>query len=207
MTVAGDDTFGVGEGSPSVASGGPSPVSPDAFAADTIGADTIADRVAVGEASSVDDDADLIAQAEAAIASDIDAVRAERDDYLDALRRLQADFENYKKRMIKQQTDLLERAAQSLVEKLLHVLDAADLALAHGGGEDIAQVAGLLMDTLVKEGLEGVDPKPGDPFDPTMHDAVAHEPGDGDPEIADLLRPGYRWRGTLLRPAMVKVRG
>ncbi|MHB8467578.1 MAG: nucleotide exchange factor GrpE [Acidimicrobiales bacterium] len=159
------------------------------------------------EADDADVGDDSVAEAEAAVVSDLDAARAERDDYLDALRRLQADFENYKKRMLKQQTDLLERAAQTLVEKLLHVLDAADLAIAHGAGEEVAQIAGLLMDTLVKEGLAGVDPKPGDPFDPTEHDAVAHEPGEGGPEVADLLRPGYRWKGTLLRPAMVKVRG
>ncbi len=134
--------------------------------------------------------------------------QAERDDYLDALRRLQADFENFKKRTLKLQTEHLERAAQALVDKLLPVLDAADLAIAHGAGEVVVQVAGLLMDTLVKEGLEGVDPKPGDPFDPTVHEAVAHEPGDGGTqEVADLLRAGYLWKGALLRPAMVKVRG
>ena len=66
----------------------------------------------------------------------------ERDDYRDALIRLQADFENYKKRMIKQQTDHLERAAGALVDKLLPVLDTADLALAHGGGEDVKQLTG-----------------------------------------------------------------
>jgi molecular chaperone GrpE len=152
-------------------------------------------------------DAEL-ASAEAALESDLVALQRERDDYLDALRRLQADFENFKKRTLKLQTEHLERAAQALVDKLLPVLDAADLAIAHGAGEAVAQVAGLLMDTLVKEGLEGVDPKPGDPFDPTVHEAVAHEPGDGaTQQIADLLRAGYRWKGVLLRPAMVKVRG
>jgi molecular chaperone GrpE len=152
-------------------------------------------------------DAEL-ASVEAALESDLLALQRERDDYLDALRRLQADFENFKKRTLKLQTEHLERAAQSLVDKLLPVLDAADLAIAHGAGEAVAQVAGLLMDTLVREGLEGVDPKPGDPFDPTVHEAVAHEPGDGaSQQVADLLRAGYRWKGVLLRPAMVKVRG
>lgn len=151
---------------------------------------------------------EALAEAEAAVVSDIEGLKRERDDYLDALRRLQADFENFRKRTMKQQTDILERAAQSLVEKLLPVLDAADLAIAHGADAAVGQVAGLLLDTLVKEGLEGVDPKPGDPFDPTLHEAVAHEPGEGgDPEVADLLRAGYRWKGSLLRPAMVKVRG
>jgi len=176
----------------------------EAAAADEVAADD----VAVPDDATVEDAEAAVVSDIDAVAAEVDAVRAERDDYLDALRRLQADFENYKKRMMRQQTDLVDRAAQSLVEKLLHVLDAADLAIAHGGGEHVAQVAGLLTDTLVKEGLEGVDPKPGDPFDPTVHDAVAHEPGDGaDQEIVELMRPGYRWKGTLLRPAMVKVRG
>ncbi len=107
----------------------------------------------------------------------IDLIR-ERDDYREALIRLQADFENYKKRMIKQQTDHLERAAGALVEKLLPVLDTADLALAHGGGEDVKQLSGALAGVLEREGLERIDPL-GVPFDPTLHDAVAHEPGEG----------------------------
>jgi molecular chaperone GrpE len=164
--------------------------------------------------SSEDED---LAEAEAAVESDLtelsqlsdlELAHAERDEYLDALRRLQADFENFKKRTMKQQSDLLERAAMSLADKLLHVLDAADLAIAHGGGEVVGPVASLLMDTLSKEGLVGVEPKPGDAFDPTVHEAVAHEPGEGSTqEVVELLRPGYRWKGTLLRPAMVRVRG
>jgi len=163
-----------------------------------------------GSADPDDDDpvdAEVLA-AEEAVENDLAALQRERDDYLDALRRLQADFENFKKRTLKQQTEHLERAAQHLVEKLLPVLDAADMAIAHGGGEVLAPVAGLLMDLLIREGLDGIDPKPGEPFDPTVHEAVAHEPGDSaHQEIADLLRPGYRWKGALLRPAMVKVRG
>jgi molecular chaperone GrpE len=132
---------------------------------------------------------------------------AQRDDYRDALIRMQADFENYKKRMIKQQTDHLERAAEALVDKLLPVLDTADLALAHGGGEDVKQVSAALAGVLEREGLERIDPV-GAPFDPTLHDAVAHEPADGgQQEVVEVLRAGYRWKGRVLRPAMVKVRG
>jgi molecular chaperone GrpE len=148
-----------------------------------------------------------VAQAEAAIQSDIARVAAERDDYLDALKRLQADFENYKKRVLKQQTEHLERAAEGLVEKLLPVLDTFDQALAHGEGFD--QVQSQLMAALEKEGLERIDPV-GKPFDPNEHDAVAHEPGDsesGGPVVTDVMRNGYRWKGRLVRPAMVKVKG
>jgi molecular chaperone GrpE len=135
------------------------------------------------------------------------ALARERDEYREALVRLQADFENYRKRILKQQTEHLERAAQSLVEKLLPVLDTAELALAHGGGEDVKQITSSLLGTLEREGLERIDPN-GEQFDPTLHDAVAHEPSDGhEQEVAEVLRVGYRWKGRVLRPAMVKVRG
>ena len=132
---------------------------------------------------------------------------AERDEYRDALIRLQADFENFRKRTLKQQTEYLERAAGQLVDKLLPVLDTVDLALAHGGGEDIKQVSGGLMSALEKEGLERIAGE-GSRFDPTLHDAVVHEPGDtGDQIVIEVLRAGYKWKGRVLRPAMVKVRG
>jgi molecular chaperone GrpE len=148
-----------------------------------------------------------VQQAEAAVQDDISRIAAERDDYLEALKRLQADFENYKKRVLKQQTEYLERAAESLVEKLLPALDTFDLALTHGEGFDQARAA--LMAALEKEGLERIDAV-GKPFDPNEHDAVAHEPGEGDasgPVVTDVMRTGYRWKGRLVRPAMVKVKG
>src|SRR5581483_1247604 len=159
--------------------------------------------------SSVPTEESEVAQAAAAVESDIDVAKVarERDDYLDALKRLQADFENYKKRILKQQTEHLERASEGLVEKLLPVLDTFDLAIAHGG-EGLDQVHGQLMSALEKEGLERIDPL-GKPFDPNESDAVAHEEGDGggDPVVSEVMRTGYRFKGKLLRPAMVKVKG
>lgn len=145
------------------------------------------------------------------VADPLAVAERERDEYKDALVRLQADFENYKKRMMKQQTEHLERAAGLLVEKLLPVLDAADLALAHGAGEDVKQVTSSLFGALEREGLERIDPA-GGPFDPTLHDAVAHEPASPDEDqheqtVVEVMRAGYRWKGRVLRPAMVKVRG
>ena len=166
------------------------------------------DRPGVPEALAADVDGEALADAEAAVESDLMALQRERDDYLDTLRRLQADFDNFRKRTLKQQTDVLERAAQGLVEKLLPVLDAAGLAATHGAGDVVAPVISLLLDTLQREGLETIAPGDGTSFDPTMHEAVAHEPGDGGvQEVVSLLRAGYRWKGTLLRPAMVTVRG
>ena len=154
-------------------------------------------------------------QAAAAVELDIDALdvlsatEKERDDYLDALRRLQADFENYKKRMQRHQAEALERAGEDLIGKLLPVLDTVDLARQHGAGEGVDQIANALLEVLGKEGLERLDPV-GAPFDPNEHEAVSHEPADdgaGDPVVSGLMRAGYRWKGRLVRPAMVTVRG
>jgi molecular chaperone GrpE len=147
------------------------------------------------------------------------AARRERDEYREMTQRVQADFENYKKRMLRQQTDHLERAAEDLVTKVLPVLDAFDLARAHlGDGDNLsaegkALVAGstLLADTLAREGLERIG-EAGEPFDPTTHEAVEHVPRVGDaapegPVVDEVLRAGYRWKGRVIRPALVRVRG
>jgi molecular chaperone GrpE len=145
-----------------------------------------------------------VAEAEETLLEDLDKLAAERDDYLLQLQRVTADFDNYRKRILKQQTEHLERAAEGLVEKLLEVIDTFDLALAHGEGFE--QVHGTLMAVLGKEGLERIHPE-GQPFDPNEADAVAHEDAEDGPLVAQVLRPGYRWKGRVLRPAMVKVRG
>ena len=172
----------------------------EALPPDEAAADPAIDEMAAADA--------LVAEAEAVIDADIGAIAAERDEYKTLAQRIQADFENYKKRVLKQQTEHLERAAEDLVVKLLPVLDTADLALAHDENESLGQVVGALRDALGKEGLERIDPA-GKPFDPNEHDAVMHEPGEGDGEstVSEVLRAGYRWRGRVLRPAMVKVKG
>ena len=147
---------------------------------------------------------EAVEEAEQVVLADLAKLAAERDDYLDQLRRTKADFENYRKRILRQQTEHLERAAEALAEKLLPVLDTFDAALAHGQGFE--QVHAALMTTLEKEGLERIQPE-GKPFDPNESDAVAHEEGEGGPVVAEVLRPGYRWKGRVLRPAMVRVRG
>ncbi|HEV3351736.1 MAG TPA: nucleotide exchange factor GrpE [Acidimicrobiales bacterium] len=186
---------------------GPVPPGTPPAAATPEGTPTAAGPSPTGHPSTAPSPSGDVAAAEAAVEKDIDIARIarERDDYLDALKRLQADFENYKKRILKQQTEHLERAAEGLVEKLLPVLDTFDLAIAHGG-EGLDQVQGQLIGALEKEGLERIDPV-GKPFDPNESDAVAHEPGDGEPVVSEVMRTGYRFKGKLLRPAMVKVKG
>lgn len=134
-------------------------------------------------------------------------VQTEAGEYLERLQRLQAEFENYRKRMTREQADAAERGARNLTLELLPVLDGCEGALQQGR-EDVAPIYGQLMELLGKAGLER-NAEPGDPFDPEQHEAVMHEPADDAEEsaIAEVLRTGYSWKGRVLRPAMVKVRG
>ena len=155
-------------------------------------------------ASQPNDDDDLDAAAQA-VEGDLAVLAAEREQFLDAYRRAQADFENYRKQAQKRQDDAVARQLGALVERLLPVLDACDAAAAQGASQAVEPIVTALFGALEKEGLERVDPK-GEPFDPAVAEAVVLEPGDGGPQVvSDVLRTGYRWQGRLLRPAMVKV--
>lgn len=149
-------------------------------------------------------DADLDAAA-AAVEVDLELLLSEREEFLGAYRRTQADFENYRKQSQRRQDDAVARSLAGFVEKFLPVLDACDAAVAHGEAKAIEPVLSALYGALEKEGLERIDPA-GKPFDPAEAEAVMHEPGEGGPQVvAATMRTGYRWRGRVLRPAMVKV--
>lgn len=161
--------------------------------------------------------------AAAAFAEDFEAVlsaeeqalitlRAERDDFLDSLQRLKADFDNYRKRSLRDQEAAAERAGEKLITKLLPVLDTFELAMSHADDVDASPMAKLhdsLLTALESEGLERLAPH-GEAFDPSVADAVVHEEADGEgagPVVSEVLRAGYRWKSKVVRPAMVKVKG
>lgn len=167
-----------------------------------------------GDAADADDDAtadvvdldDLPPPPVGGLRAPAGSVEAERDDFRDALLRVKADFENYKKRVSKEHADRVARAAEGLVSQLLPVLDACEAAVAQGEAA-IEPIAKNLLDVLTKEGLEAMDDV-GAAFDPVRHEAVMHEEGDDDEQVvAAALRTGYLWKGRVVRPAMVKVRG
>jgi molecular chaperone GrpE len=138
--------------------------------------------------------------------SELEVLTRERDQFKDMALRLQADFENYRKRIAAQHNEDVDRASGRLVQSLLPVLDACEAAFAHGV-DGIEPIWSQLMGVLQKHGLEALD-LADKPFDPAVAEAVLHEPGDGgDPVVTEVLRTGYRWKGKVLRAAMVKVRG
>jgi len=138
------------------------------------------------------------------LVTDLERVTVARDDFRDAYQRAAADFDNFRKQSQRRLEDHVARTSGALVERLLPVLDACDGALAHGATE-VEPIASALLVALEKEGLVRVDPV-GEAFDPTVAEAVVHEPGAGGEHIvSQVMRPGYTWRGRVLRPAMVKV--
>jgi molecular chaperone GrpE len=135
-------------------------------------------------------------------------------EYLADLRRLKAEFENYRKRVLREQTRTLELAAEPLVGKLLEVLDEFELALMAAEAKPdfekflhgVELVYAKLSDILRSEGLERIEAE-GRPFDPEHHEALLQAEGetDGEPYVADVLRTGYTLKGRVIRPAGVKV--
>ena len=181
-------------------------------------ADEPADEDEPGEA---EDDAEALDEIDAeieaeedAIAADLAKARAEAESYLDDLRRLQADFDNYRKRTLREQTARAASASQALVTRLLPVLDNFELAVSAAEQsrdfdrmlKGVEMVFGELRLALEGEGLVKIEAE-GKPFDPERHEAViAVEEEDTEPGmVVDIVRAGYELRGKVLRPAMVKV--
>src|SRR4249920_1658451 len=150
------------------------------------------------------------AAAEAALDFDLTSLVKENEERLAQLQRLQADFENFRKQSQKRVGDEVDRSTGKFVEDLLPVLDACELAFAHGV-DGIEPIWSALLGALRRHGLEPLDSL-GVPFNPEQHEAVMHVQGsddgdDGEPVVSDVMRTGYTWKGRVLRPAMVTVKG
>lgn len=163
-----------------------------------------------GEHDEVDSDAKRAAADGVSPSAASDAMETEVQQYRELAQRVQADFENYRKRVLREQTAVVERATEALLEDLLPVLDSFELAV--GMLDDAEEkvrkgvelVYAELVGVLEKNGLERIDTD-GKPFDPNVHECVMQDDGDGEPVVAETMRTGYRLKGRVLRPAMVKV--
>jgi len=146
-------------------------------------------------------------------ADELGRARTQAAEYRDHLQRLQAEFENYRKRMTRSQERLVDAELQRFVQRLLEVLDEFDLALIAAERQPdfdafrkgVELVYAKLAETLRAEGLERIEAE-GKGFDPNEHEALMQTgDGEGEPHVAEIFRQGYRLRGTVIRPASVRV--
>lgn len=149
-------------------------------------------------------------QAVAVLLGEVKAARDEASTYLDDLKRVAADFDNYRKRTTKERAVMLDRATEKVVAGLMPVLDTFDAALASEPQTDTEKqlYSGMLntreqlINSLKNEGLE-VIPTVGEPFDPEFHEPVGAPAGTGTLVVSEELRRGYRLNNKVLRAALV----
>jgi len=146
-------------------------------------------------------------------ASETEKLKAERDALLDRLARLQAEFDNARKRAVREQQDFREFAAADVIKNFLPILDSFDRALKAGGDSNsndfrngIELIYRQCQDALQKIGVQPIV-SVGQPFDPRVHEAVEMVDTTEVPDhhVLDELQRGYKYKDRLLRPAMVRV--
>jgi len=153
----------------------------------------------------------VAATIEAGAASETEKLKAERDALLDRLARLQAEFDNARKRAAREQQEFREFAAADVIKTLLPPLDSFERALKAGGHSSefrngVELIYRQFQDALQKIGVQAV-PATGQPFDPRIHEAVEMVETSEVPDhyVLDELQRGYKYKDRLLRPAMVRV--
>ena len=149
----------------------------------------------------------------ALIEKDLEKAQSEACEYLNSLQRLKAEFENFRKRMLKEQSTHLAMASQNIIMELLPVLNNFERALSHSDQVDfddfysgVKLLYNQLNDVLKKEGLKQIDPL-GCEFDPQKHEAMMHEESDEHEEnmVTEVFEKGYELKGKVIKPAKVKV--
>jgi molecular chaperone GrpE len=152
-----------------------------------------------------------IAEPDTSTAQALADLKAERDQLLDRLARLQAEFDNARKRQEREKQEFRDYATGSVVEQFLPVLDNFALALnSTGTAEQLRTGVELIvkqMDETLRQLQVVAVPTVGQPFDPRVHEALGSVERDDLPDhsIAEEIRKGYRIRERLLRPAMVRI--
>ena len=153
------------------------------------------------------------AAAEALLIGELAESRMEAGETLETLQRVAAEFDNYRRRVDRDQAQSVERASQRVIESLLPTLDAFDAALAvevSTASEEklldgMRSIRDHLLETLARDGLEPI-PALGELFDPKVHEAVSGaQAGDGDLVVDSELRRGYTMHGRVIRPSLVTV--
>jgi molecular chaperone GrpE len=154
---------------------------------------------------------------EAQVEHDLDALLAEKDEYLDLAKRTKADFENYRRRMAGEVQAAAGRGKAELILQVVPVLDDLERAIEAAGldpegdspdglAHGVLLVFRSLRDALTRNGIEALDPQ-GEKFDPRLHEALSTQPADGaEPgTVVEVMQKGYRLGEQLVRPARVVV--
>lgn len=147
---------------------------------------------------------------------ELQAAETARDEYLDDLKRARAEFQNFRKRTMREGAEQRQSGTLEVLGRLIDVLDDFELAVLAAEGEQtepanlrkgVEMVYGKLVDVCKSFGLEKIG-RVGTTFDPELHEAVQQVEADeerDEPVVVEVLRPGYRANGRVLRAAMVKV--
>ncbi|HEX4677741.1 MAG TPA: nucleotide exchange factor GrpE [Gaiellaceae bacterium] len=159
----------------------------------------------------VNEAAETEAEAETPVVDELTSVTKERDEYLDALQRLKAEFDNYRKRVARDQQELAARAHERLVKELVPILDDLERALEAVAQHEEAQleegvrlVHRSLGDLLTREGLTEVETA--GKFDPHTQEALLSQPSDEEEgSVIQVLQKGYKLGDRVLRPARVVI--
>jgi molecular chaperone GrpE len=144
-----------------------------------------------------------------ALSKELEDVRRERDEYLDSMRRMKAEFDNSRTRLEREHARSVELASERLVTELLPILDNLERALEADGDikEGLEATRGQLVDILAEEGLNPISSEEGQSFDPAVHEALMSKPSHEHKEdtVIQTLERGYVLKGKPIRPAKVVV--
>lgn len=176
--------------------------------------ESLLEEVEAEEAKTLTDEVEQTKKEISKMEKELEQARQEASEYLDSLQRLKAEFDNFRKRMLKEQSEFLKLAAQQVILQLLPVVDNFERALAHKIEPDKINeylagwqlVYNQLLDVLHKEGLKEIEAAHV-VFDPLKHEAVMQVQTDELPEghVVEVLEKGYELKGRVIRPAKVKV--
>ena len=156
--------------------------------------------------------AEVVPEAEDTVSkSEYDVLKAERDQLIDRLARLQAEFDNARKRAEREKVEFRDIATGNVVDQFLPVVDNFQLALGSTGDVEqlrsgVQLIVKQMEETLQKMNVTAI-PAVGEPFDPRVHEALGSVDRDDIPDqhVAEEIRRGYKLRDRLLRPALVRV--
>lgn len=141
---------------------------------------------------------------------EIEKISKERDEYLDGWKRAKADLINYKKEELRRLEEVARFGSESLILELISILDDFDLALAtlqkeKASEKGVYMIRSRFEEILKRRGLEKIEVKVGDKFDPNFHEAIAAVEGGTENTIAEEVEAGYTLHGKVMRASRVKV--